>query len=100
MKLFIMVVLGHSRLIIILNSAGTRYKNDLKQRRKESVNSENNQKRKQLSQEFLVVKRKKVEMEDLVKELDADADKFVLEAGITDDILEMKKLVTKANFVK
>lgn len=39
-------------------------------------------------------------MEDLVKELDADADKFVLEAGITDDILEMKKLVTKANFVK
>lgn len=95
-----MVVLGHSRLIIILKSAGTRYKNDLKQRRKESVNSENNQKRKQLSQEFLVVKRKKVEMEDLVKELDADADKFVLEAGITDDILEMKKLVTKANSVK
>lgn len=39
-------------------------------------------------------------MEDLVKELDADVDKFVLEAGITDDIVEMKKLVTKANSVK
>lgn len=72
----------------------------MEQRRKESVNSENNQKRKQLSQEFLVVKRKKFEMEDLVKELDADVDKFVLEAGITDDIVEMKKLVTKANSVK
>ena len=72
----------------------------MEQRRKEFVNSENNQKRKQLSQEFLVVKRKKFEMEDLVKELDADVDKFVLEAGITDDIVEMKKLVTKANSVK
>ena len=72
----------------------------MEQRRKESVNSENNQKRKQLSQEFLVVKRKKFEMEDLVKELDADVDKFVLEAGITDDIVKMKKLVTKANSVK
>lgn len=72
----------------------------MEQRRKESVSSENNQKRKQLSQEFLVVKRKKFEMEDLVKELDADVDKFVLEAGITDDIVEMKKLVTKANSVK
>lgn len=39
-------------------------------------------------------------MEDLVKELDADVDKFVLEAGITDDIVKMKKLVTKANSVK
>ena len=72
----------------------------MEQRRKESVNSENNQKRKQLSQEFLVVTRKKFEMEDLVKELDADVDKFVLEAGITDDIVKMKKLVTKANSVK
>lgn len=72
----------------------------MEQRRKEFVNSENNQKRKQLSQEFLVVTRKKFEMEDLVKELDADVDKFVLEAGITDDIVEMKKLVTKANSVK
>ena len=39
-------------------------------------------------------------MEDFVKELDADADKFVLEAGITDDMVEMKKMVTKLNSFK
>ena len=39
-------------------------------------------------------------MEDLVKELDADADKFVLEAGITVGMVEMKKLVMKVNSFK
>ena len=39
-------------------------------------------------------------MEDLMKELDADADKFVSDAGITDEMVEMKKLVTKANSFK
>ena len=39
-------------------------------------------------------------MEDFVKELDADADKFVSEAGITDDMVEMKKMVTKVNSFK
>ena len=39
-------------------------------------------------------------MEDFVKELDADADKFALEAGITDDMVEMKKMVTKLNSFK
>lgn len=39
-------------------------------------------------------------MGDLVKELDADADKFFSDAGITDDMVEMKKLVTKANSFK
>ena len=86
--------------LLSCNSAGTRYKNDLEQRRKKSVNNENDQKRKQLSEELSVVKRKKVEMEDLMKELDADADKFVSDAGITDEMVEMKKLVTKANSFK
>ena len=39
-------------------------------------------------------------MEDLVKELDADVDKFISEAGITDDMVEMKKMVTKVNSFK
>ena len=90
----------HNSLLLSCNSAGTRYKNDLEQRRKKSVNNENDQKRKQLSEELSVVKRKKVEMEDLMKELDADADKFVSDAGITDEMVEMKKLVTKANSFK
>ena len=85
-------------LLLSCNSAGIRYKNNLEQRRKESVNSENNQKRKQLSEELSVVKRKKVEMGDLVKELDADPIKL-FEAGITDDMMEMKKLVTKGEFL-
>lgn len=33
----------------------------------------------------------------LIKRLDADADKFVSKAGITDDVVEMQKLLTKAN---
>ena len=67
----------------------------MEQRRKESVNSENNQKWKQLSEELSVVKRKKVEMGDLVKEVDADADNFVSEAGITDDMVEMKNFLLR-----
>ena len=55
-------------LLLSCNSAGNRYKNDLEQRRKESVNNENNQKRKQLSEELSVVKGKKVDMEDNVNE--------------------------------
>ena len=59
---------GSSRSILIdnllsCNSAGTRYKNDMEERRKESVNKENNHKRKQFSEELSVVKRKKGEME-------------------------------------
>ena len=46
------------------------------------------------------VKSKKIGKEELVKELDADADKIVSEAGITDDMVGMKKLVTKANSFK
>ena len=42
-----------------------------------------------------VVKRKKVEMGDLVKEVDADADNFVSEAGITDDMVEMKNFLLR-----
>ena len=53
-----------------------------------------------MSEEVSVVKRKKVETEDLVKELHADADKFVSEAGITDAMVEMKKFVTKVNSFK
>ena len=87
-------------LLLSCNSAGTRYKNDLEQRREESVNNENNQKQKQLNEELSVVKREKVEMEDRVKELDADADKFVSEAGITDDMMKMKKISYEGEFFK
>ena len=75
--------------------AGTKYKNDLK-RKKRFRNSEKNQKGKQLSEKLSIIKMKKVEIEDLVKELDDDADKFVSKAGNE----EMKNLVTKANSFK
>ena len=81
-------------------SAGTKYKNDLERKNRASEDSEKSQKRKQMGKELSIIKRKKVEMEDLVKELDADADKFVSKAGSPDDVVEMKKLVTKANSFK
>ena len=93
------VTLTSLRSVLSCNSAGNRYKNDLEQRRKESANTENNQKRKQLSKELSVVKRNKVEMEDFVKELDADADKFVSEAGISDDMVEMKIIGYEGEFL-
>ena len=39
-------------LLLSCNSAGTRYKNDLAQRRKESANIENKQKQKQLGEDL------------------------------------------------
>ena len=87
----------NNSLLLSCQSAGTKYNNDLERKKRESEDNEKSQKRKQLGEELSIIKRKKVEMEDLVKELDADADKFVSKAGSTDDVVEMKKLVTKAN---
>ena len=103
MKLFIMVVLGHSGLIILCCYIATLLVLDTRMTWNEegrNQESEDNQKRKQLSEEMSVVKRKKVEMEDLVKELDADAGKFVSEADIADGMVEMKKLIKKVNSFK
>ena len=36
-------------------------------------------------------------MLDFIKRLDADADKFVSKAAITDDVVEMQNLLTKGN---
>ena len=85
----------NNSLLLSCQLAGTKYKNDLK-RKKRFRNSEKNQKGKQLSEKLSIIKMKKVEIEDLVKELDDDADKFVSKAGNE----EMKNLVTKANSFK
>ena len=87
-------------LLLSCNSAGTRYKNDLEQKKKESGDKDNSLKRKQLGEELSIIKRKKVEMEGLVKELNADADKFISRADTTEDVVELKKLVAKANSFK
>ena len=87
-------------LLFSCQSAGTKYKNDLERKKRKYEDNEKSQKRKQLGEELSSIKRKKVEMEDLVKELDADADKFVSKAVSTDNVVEMKKLVTKANSFK
>ena len=87
-------------LLLSCQTAGTKYRNELKRTREESKNSEKSNKRKQLGEELAIIKKNKVEMEDLVKELDADADKFVSRAGATDNVVEMKKFVTKANSFK
>ena len=87
-------------MLLACNSAGTKYRNDLKQKRKASVDSDKQLKRKQLPEELSIVKKRKVEMESLANELNCDADKFIVNAGRTDDSEETKKLVPKANSFK
>lgn len=50
-----------------------------------------------MDKELSIIKSKKGAILGLIKRLDADADKFVSKAGITDDVVEMQKLLTKAN---
>ena len=90
----------NNSLLLSCQSTGTKYKNDLERKKRESEDREKSQKRKQLGEELSIIKRKKCEMEDLVNELDADTDKFVSKASSTDDVVEMKKMVTKANSFK
>ena len=90
----------NNSLLLSCQAAGTKYRNDLQRKREESQDSEKSMKRKQLGEELSIIKRKKVEMEDLIKELDADADKFVSNASMTEDVVERKKLVRKASSFK
>ena len=87
-------------LLLSCQTAGTKYKNELQRKKEESNKSNNDNKRKQLGEELSIIKKKKVEMEDLAKELDADADKFISKAGDTEIVVEMKTFVTKANAFK
>ena len=87
-------------LLLSCKSAGTRYKADLERKKKESEDSGNSLKRKQLGEELSIMKKKKVEMEGLVKDLEADADKFIARADAAEDVAEIKKLVAKANSFK
>ena len=68
----------NNSLLLSCQSTRTKYKNDLERKKRESEHREKSQKRKQLGEELSIIKRKKCEMEDLVNELDADADKFLL----------------------
>ena len=47
-----------------------------------------------------IVKKKKVDMENLLKELDDDADKYLSKANKSEDLVGMKKLVAKADSFK
>ena len=46
------------------------------------------------------MKRKKIEMEALVKELDTDADNLLSQADSSDNLGEMRKLVAKSDSFK
>ena len=46
------------------------------------------------------MKKKKIEIEALVKKLDTDADNFLSQANSSDDLGKMRKLVTKADSFK
>ena len=48
-------------------------------------------------EELNIVKKTKVDQENLIKELKADSDRFISLAGATADLSEMQKLVVKAN---
>ena len=47
-----------------------------------------------------VVKKQKMDMEKLAKDLDADANKLLFKPCRSGDLQEMKKLVTKADSLK
>ena len=87
----------NNSLLLSIQSSGTKHKNDLEQKDKEFEDSADSQKPKQLDKELSIIKSKKGAILGLIKRLDADADKFVSKAGITDDVVEMQKLLTKAN---
>ena len=87
-------------LLLSCKTASSKYKNELQQKREQSKVSEIGLKRKQLTEDLTVIKKKKIEMENLVEELDTDADKILSLANKTDDFGEMKKLVAKADSFK
>ena len=87
-------------LLLSCQAACRKYKNELEKKKAASNESEKNNKRKHLGEESLIIKKKKFEVEGLIKELNNDADKIVAQAGAINNIVQIKKFVVKANSSK
>ena len=89
-----------SSLLLACQSAHMMYKNDLDRQKAESEKTEITNKRKLLIEELNIVKKKKTDEQSLIKQLESDSDNFVLQAGETSDVADMRSLVMKASSLK
>ena len=89
-----------SSLLLACQSTNMRYKNDLDRKKAESEKTEITNKRKLLTEELNIVKKRKTDEQSLIKRLKSDSDKFVLQTGETSDVAEMRSLMMKASSLK
>ena len=69
----------------------------LKEKKDDEAAQSVSKKRKLLQEEACSVKRKKMELETIVTSLTTDIERYSVEAGEKEDLVEMKSLLTKAN---
>ena len=90
-----------SSLLLDCQSPHMNYKIDLDRKKAESEKTEITNKRKLLIEELNIVKKKKkTDEQSLIKRLKSDSEEFVLQAGETSDVAEMRSLVVKASSLK
>ena len=87
-------------LLLACQSAHMKYKADLERKKKELNKREVGEKRKLLMEELNVLKKQKTDDEALVKSLQTDSDKLILEAGKTSDTDKMRVWVMEVNSFK
>ena len=90
----------NNSLLISCKSACSKYKQVLQEKRDNTKDEAVNSKRKLLCNDLVVMKKKKVDTDKLIAELNTDADDLLSKANETDDLNEMKKLVSEANAFK
>ena len=87
-------------LLIACQSASAAYKDARKQQEEEQAESQTATKGKLIMEELCILKKRKADEENVIKQLRDDSDKLVLQAGATADVDEMRSLVAKASSFK
>ena len=87
-------------LLISCKAAASKYFKDLDEKRNNDKDEAKTLKRKQVSDDCAVVKKKKSDTDKLVSEVDKDADMLLSKANEFEDLQEMKKLVAEADSFK
>ena len=77
--------------------ARQRYSTYLEEQKKNKIQNDRSLKRKQVQEEIPAVKKKKAMVENLIRKLGNDADKYAMDAGNVSKIDDMKTLLSKSN---